>query len=158
MHYFMSKVMSHIATIKESDKLTFDHRSLSELSSNFCLYNSFLGFYMFCLPFSYKHYNWHYLHLFGAVASVASDLVILVINLVKVVVCVCFPSVLSGPQSVLSLNHSHWFRVVAQVSCDLVPPKDSRPTEGLVFFNIELSPMASPSFQSTRWVTRWQLC
>ncbi|KAB5518499.1 hypothetical protein PHYPO_G00166720 [Pangasianodon hypophthalmus] len=41
-------------------------------------------------------------------------------------------------------------RVLAQVSCELVPPKDSRPTEGLMFFNLELSPMASPSFQSNR--------
>ncbi|KAF4071558.1 hypothetical protein AMELA_G00274720 [Ameiurus melas] len=41
-------------------------------------------------------------------------------------------------------------RVLAQVSCELVPPKDARPTEGLVFFNLELSPMASPSFQSNR--------
>ncbi|XP_062864402.1 exosome complex component RRP45 [Trichomycterus rosablanca] len=41
-------------------------------------------------------------------------------------------------------------RVLAQASCELVPPKDSRPTEGLVFFNLELSPMASPSFQSSR--------
>ncbi|XP_060772526.1 exosome complex component RRP45 [Neoarius graeffei] len=41
-------------------------------------------------------------------------------------------------------------RVLAQVSCELVPPKDSRPTEGLVFFNLELSPMASPGFHSNR--------
>ncbi|KAI5628186.1 exosome complex component RRP45, partial [Silurus asotus] len=41
-------------------------------------------------------------------------------------------------------------RVLAQVSCELVPPKDSRPTEGLMFFNLELSPMASPGFQSNR--------
>ncbi|KAK3507490.1 hypothetical protein QTP70_027017 [Hemibagrus guttatus] len=41
-------------------------------------------------------------------------------------------------------------RVLAQVSCELVPPKDSRPTEGIMFFNLELSPMASPGFQSNR--------
>lgn len=41
-------------------------------------------------------------------------------------------------------------RVLAQVSCELVPPKDARPTEGLMFFNLELSPMASPGFQSNR--------
>uniref|UniRef100_A0A8B9HR34 Exosome complex component RRP45 n=1 Tax=Astyanax mexicanus TaxID=7994 RepID=A0A8B9HR34_ASTMX len=41
-------------------------------------------------------------------------------------------------------------RVLAQVSCELVPPKDSRPTEGIVFFNLELSPMASPAFQPNR--------
>ncbi|XP_072525995.1 exosome complex component RRP45 [Salminus brasiliensis] len=41
-------------------------------------------------------------------------------------------------------------RVLAQVSCELVPPKDSRPTEGIMFFNLELSPMASPAFQPNR--------
>ncbi|XP_076846861.1 exosome complex component RRP45 [Brachyhypopomus gauderio] len=41
-------------------------------------------------------------------------------------------------------------RVLAQVSCELVPPKDSRPTEGFMFFNLELSPMASPAFQPNR--------
>uniref|UniRef100_A0A4W4EWS9 Exosome complex component RRP45 n=1 Tax=Electrophorus electricus TaxID=8005 RepID=A0A4W4EWS9_ELEEL len=41
-------------------------------------------------------------------------------------------------------------RVLAQVSCELVPPKDSRPTEGIIFLNLELSPMASPAFQTNR--------
>ncbi|XP_066516393.1 exosome complex component RRP45 [Hoplias malabaricus] len=41
-------------------------------------------------------------------------------------------------------------RVLAQVSCELVPPKDSRPTEGIMFFNLELSQMASPAFQPNR--------
>ncbi|KAI4874155.1 hypothetical protein NFI96_014079, partial [Prochilodus magdalenae] len=41
-------------------------------------------------------------------------------------------------------------RVLAQVSCELVPPKESRPTEGIMFFNLELSPMASPGFQPNR--------
>ncbi|XP_051993732.1 exosome complex component RRP45 [Xyrauchen texanus] len=41
-------------------------------------------------------------------------------------------------------------RVLSQVSCELVPPKDSRPTEGIVFFNLELSPMASPAFEPNR--------
>ncbi|KAA8594470.1 hypothetical protein FQN60_011605 [Etheostoma spectabile] len=36
-------------------------------------------------------------------------------------------------------------RVMAQVSCELVTPKESRPNEGIMFFNIELSPMASPA-------------
>uniref|UniRef100_A0A3Q2YAX0 Exosome complex component RRP45 n=1 Tax=Hippocampus comes TaxID=109280 RepID=A0A3Q2YAX0_HIPCM len=35
-------------------------------------------------------------------------------------------------------------RVMAQVSCELVAPKENRPNEGIMFFNIELSPMASP--------------
>uniref|UniRef100_A0A8D0CED5 Exosome complex component RRP45 n=1 Tax=Scleropages formosus TaxID=113540 RepID=A0A8D0CED5_SCLFO len=41
-------------------------------------------------------------------------------------------------------------RVLAQVSCELVAPKDSRPTEGILFFNLELSSMASPAFESNR--------
>ncbi|XP_051561420.1 exosome complex component RRP45 [Myxocyprinus asiaticus] len=41
-------------------------------------------------------------------------------------------------------------RVLSQVSCELVPPKDSRPTEGIMFFNLELSPMASPVFEPNR--------
>ncbi|XP_078396236.1 exosome complex component RRP45 isoform X2 [Cetorhinus maximus] len=41
-------------------------------------------------------------------------------------------------------------RVLAQVSCELVPPKPSRPTEGIIFFNLELSPMASPAFEPGR--------
>ncbi|XP_016088695.1 exosome complex component RRP45 [Sinocyclocheilus grahami] len=41
-------------------------------------------------------------------------------------------------------------RVLGQVSCELVPPKDSRPTEGIMFFNLELSPMASPAFEPNR--------
>lgn len=43
------------------------------------------------------------------------------------------------------------FRVLCQVSCELVPPKDSRPTEGIMFFNLELSPMASPAFEPNRF-------
>lgn len=41
-------------------------------------------------------------------------------------------------------------RVMAQVSCELVTPKESRPNEGILFFNIELSPMASPAFEQGR--------
>ncbi|KAM9362618.1 exosome complex component RRP45 [Symphorus nematophorus] len=41
-------------------------------------------------------------------------------------------------------------RVMAQVSCELVAPKESRPNEGIMFFNIELSPMASPAFEQGR--------
>ncbi|XP_068445172.1 exosome complex component RRP45 [Clinocottus analis] len=41
-------------------------------------------------------------------------------------------------------------RVMAQVSCELVTPKESRPNEGIMFFNIELSPMASPAFEQGR--------
>ncbi|NWH63668.1 EXOS9 protein, partial [Geococcyx californianus] len=41
-------------------------------------------------------------------------------------------------------------RVLAQVSCELVPPKPSRPTEGILFFNLEFSPMAAPGFEPGR--------
>ncbi|XP_076001308.1 exosome complex component RRP45 isoform X2 [Genypterus blacodes] len=41
-------------------------------------------------------------------------------------------------------------RVMAQVSCELVTPKENRPNEGIMFFNIELSPMASPAFELGR--------
>ncbi|XP_072112202.1 exosome complex component RRP45 [Mobula birostris] len=41
-------------------------------------------------------------------------------------------------------------RLLAQVSCELVTPKPSRPTEGIIFFNLELSPMASPAFETGR--------
>lgn len=41
---------------------------------------------------------------------------------------------------------------MAQVSCELVAPKESRPNEGILFFNIELSPLASPAFEAGRWV------
>uniref|UniRef100_A0A3P9HYR5 Exosome complex component RRP45 n=1 Tax=Oryzias latipes TaxID=8090 RepID=A0A3P9HYR5_ORYLA len=41
-------------------------------------------------------------------------------------------------------------RVMAQVSCELIAPKESRPNEGIMFFNIELSPLASPAFEQGR--------
>ncbi|XP_069832924.1 exosome complex component RRP45 [Dendropsophus ebraccatus] len=41
-------------------------------------------------------------------------------------------------------------RVLGQVSCELVTPKMNRPTEGIIFFNLELSSMASPGFESGR--------
>jgi len=42
-------------------------------------------------------------------------------------------------------------RVLACVSCQVVQPKPHRPTEGVLFFNVELSPMASPSFEIGKW-------
>ena len=42
------------------------------------------------------------------------------------------------------------FRALAQVSCEVVEPKESRPKEGLLFVNIDLSPMASPAFETGR--------
>lgn len=41
-------------------------------------------------------------------------------------------------------------RVLGQVSCELALPKMNRPTEGVIYFNLELSPMASPVFEASR--------
>ncbi|XP_018420236.1 PREDICTED: exosome complex component RRP45 [Nanorana parkeri] len=41
-------------------------------------------------------------------------------------------------------------RVLGQVSCELVAPKMNRPTEGILFFNLELTAMASPAFEPGR--------
>ncbi|XP_062991773.1 exosome complex component RRP45 [Elgaria multicarinata webbii] len=41
-------------------------------------------------------------------------------------------------------------RILGQVSCELVSPKPNRATEGILFFNLELSPMASPAFEPGR--------
>lgn len=48
------------------------------------------------------------------------------------------------------MEHAELHRVMAQVSCELVAPKENRPNEGLMFCNIELSPMASPAFEMGR--------
>lgn len=36
---------------------------------------------------------------------------------------------------------------MTQVSCEVTPPKQTRPSEGILFVNVELSPMASPTFE-----------
>ncbi|KAJ8028494.1 Exosome complex component RRP45 [Holothuria leucospilota] len=41
-------------------------------------------------------------------------------------------------------------RVLAQTSCEVVKPSASRPSEGSLQINLELSPMASPSFEPGR--------
>ena len=41
-------------------------------------------------------------------------------------------------------------RVLAQISAAVESPKQSRPTEGLLFVNVELSPMAAPHFEAGR--------
>lgn len=41
-------------------------------------------------------------------------------------------------------------RVLAQVSCEVVPPRATRPNEGTLFINVELGPMAAPHFESGR--------
>ena len=46
------------------------------------------------------------------------------------------------------------FRVMTQVSCEVTPPKQARPSEGILFLNVELSPMAAPHFEVGRYVFR----
>lgn len=41
-------------------------------------------------------------------------------------------------------------RVLAQVSCDIQPPKASKPNEGLLYVHVEMSPMAASHFESGR--------
>lgn len=42
------------------------------------------------------------------------------------------------------------FRVLAQVSCEIQQPKSSRPSEGVLYINVELSPMGAPNFEAGR--------
>ena len=42
-------------------------------------------------------------------------------------------------------------RVLARVTGQVVQPKANRPTDGQLFFNVELSPMASPAFEVGRY-------
>ncbi|XP_063979822.1 exosome complex component RRP45 [Diachasmimorpha longicaudata] len=41
-------------------------------------------------------------------------------------------------------------QVLANVSCDVQPPKVSRPNEGMVHINVELTPLAAPYFEAGR--------
>lgn len=41
-------------------------------------------------------------------------------------------------------------RILAQVTCDVVEPKSTRPNEGLLFINVELGPMAATHFEAGR--------
>ncbi|KAK3719854.1 hypothetical protein RRG08_040155 [Elysia crispata] len=41
-------------------------------------------------------------------------------------------------------------RVLAQVSCEVGEPKQTRPHDGVLYVNVELSPMACPSFEQGR--------
>ncbi|XP_035826075.1 exosome complex component RRP45 [Aplysia californica] len=41
-------------------------------------------------------------------------------------------------------------KVLAQVSCEVGQPKQTRPHDGVLFVNVELSPMASPAFEQGR--------
>lgn len=41
-------------------------------------------------------------------------------------------------------------RVLAQVSCEVVAPRATRPNEGTLFINVEMGPMAAPHFEAGR--------
>lgn len=41
-------------------------------------------------------------------------------------------------------------RCLAQVSCSVVQPKATRPTEGLLFLKVDVGPMAAPHFEANR--------
>ncbi|XP_063530630.1 exosome complex component RRP45 [Cydia strobilella] len=41
-------------------------------------------------------------------------------------------------------------KVLAQVSCEVVQPKATRPNEGILYINVELGPMAAPQFEANR--------
>lgn len=60
--------------------------------------------------------------------------------------------VLHGKCNVTLCNHYFIFRVLGQVSCEVVEPRSNRPTEGQLFINVELSPMASAAFEAGRSV------
>ncbi|CAH0397594.1 unnamed protein product [Chilo suppressalis] len=41
-------------------------------------------------------------------------------------------------------------KVLAQVSCEVTQPKQIRPNEGILYINVEISPMAAPQFEANR--------
>lgn len=67
--------------------------------------------------------------------------------------CIYFVfTVRCSPAKLCSLAVYFFCRVLGQVSCELVPPKPNRATEGILFCNLELSPMAAPGFEPGRYV------
>lgn len=40
--------------------------------------------------------------------------------------------------------------MLAQVSCEVTQPKQIRPNEGILYINVEISPMAAPQFEANR--------
>ncbi|KAK2169776.1 hypothetical protein LSH36_7g16089 [Paralvinella palmiformis] len=41
-------------------------------------------------------------------------------------------------------------RILVQVSCEVTAPKQARPSEGILFVNVEISPMAAPQYEPGR--------
>ena len=46
---------------------------------------------------------------------------------------------------------------MTQISCEVTAPKQVRPSEGILFLNVELSQMAAPQFEPGRCVVVRQL-
>lgn len=51
---------------------------------------------------------------------------------------------------ILLINYYKFHRVSSQVSSEIVKPKESRPNEGLLRINLELSPMAAQHFEPNK--------
>lgn len=49
-----------------------------------------------------------------------------------------------------NIKNSSFYRTIAQVSCDIQQPKTSRPNEGMIHINVELSQLAAQNFESGR--------
>lgn len=41
-------------------------------------------------------------------------------------------------------------KVLAQVTCEVTQPKQIRPNEGIIYINVEISPMTAPQFEANR--------
>lgn len=50
------------------------------------------------------------------------------------------------------LIHVGLHRVAARVTAKVERPRADKPTEGVLIFNTEISPMASPVFESGRYI------
>ena len=48
-------------------------------------------------------------------------------------------------------------RISAQTSSEIVKPKDSRPNEGILKINLELSPMGAQYFEANKYICFWCL-
>ena len=63
-----------------------------------------------------------------------------------------YPVHVGRGESLILLAPAYPCRVLGCVSCEVIQPQPNRPTEGQLFFNVELSPMASPAFEVGRSV------
>jgi exosome complex component RRP45 len=51
----------------------------------------------------------------------------------------------------MTLNFFQIIRVSSQVSSEILKPKETRPNEGLLRINLELSPMAAQHFEQNKY-------